>query len=338
MKPAGLAGRSASSRSERPQAVRDDYAPWMTEAMSTLDHDESLGEGTILFGGSGFLGPYILENYPGIVSVGRSPCPNRNRHIHVDSLADLSALADVAFDKVIFIVGNTDHHAMEREHLEPQAPTAFDHHVMPFIQVAEQIKHRKISKFIHFSTALIYDEARIKLPVSENSPINPYRNRYVMSKYIGEELCKFYRNWMPIINCRMCNLYGPTPLERFDLIHVLTRKLVADGQAEVWSTRPARDFIYVEDAAHAIVKLLYSSYNSTVLLGSGLMTKVRTVVDYLAQISGCTITSREQPVSGPLEFRADLTTLHSIIDWIPRIPIEEGIRRTFEFERRRRAS
>ena len=28
---------------------------------------------TILFGGSGFLGPIILEKYPHIISVGRSP-------------------------------------------------------------------------------------------------------------------------------------------------------------------------------------------------------------------------------------------------------------------------
>lgn len=304
--------------------------------LSTLDRDETLGEGAILFGGSGFLGPYILENYPKIISVGRAPCPNKNRHIHVDSLADLSPLDNVEFDKVICIVGNTDHHAMERETIPCSEPTAFDYHVTPLIQVMEQIKHRKIKKFIHFSSVLIYDEKRIRLPVSEHSSVNPYKNRYVMSKYLGEELCKFYRNWMPIINCRMCNLYGPTPLKRFDLIHELTHKLLNDGRAEVWSTKPGRDFIYVEDAAHAIVKLLYADYDSTVVLGSGVMTPVRHVIDLLAEISGCPISSREQPVSGPLEFRADLTTLRKLVDWRPRVSVEEGVRRTFEFERRRR--
>jgi nucleoside-diphosphate-sugar epimerase len=183
---------------------------------------------------------------------------------------------------------------------------------------------------------LIYDENRITLPVSENSPIDPYKNRYVISKYLGEELCEFYRNWMPIINCRICNLYGPTPLKRFDLVHVLAHKLLNAGRAEVWSTRPARDFIYVEDAAHAIVKLLYADYDSTVVLGSGVMTPVREVIDLLAELSGCPVVSRDQPVSGPLEFRADLTTLQRIVDWRPRVSIEEGVRRSFEFEKRRR--
>ena len=63
-----------------------------------------LGEGTILFGGSGFLGPYLLENYPKIISVGRTAPPTPNRHVHVDSLADLHVLRDVPFVKVIYLM------------------------------------------------------------------------------------------------------------------------------------------------------------------------------------------------------------------------------------------
>ena len=308
------------------------------DVLSTLEHDPDLGEGTILFGGSGFLGPYILANYPKMISVGRSPCPTPNRHIHVDTLADLSALDGVEFDKVIYIIGNTDHYAMERDVIPAGEPTAFDFHTIPVIQVLEQLKTRGLKKFIHFSSVLIYDEDKITLPVSERSPINPYKNRYVMSKYLGEELCKFYRNWVPIINARFCNLYGPTPLERFDLIHVLTRKLLDEGRAEIWSDRPARDFIYVEDAAHAVAKLLYADYNDTLVLGSGQMTTVGEVVDILREVSGMEIVSLDKPVSGPQQFRADISTLQRVIDWEPRISIHEGIRRTWEFEKARRAA
>ena len=308
------------------------------DVFSTLEHDPDLGEGTILFGGSGFLGPYILANYPKMISVGRSPSPTPNRHIPIQTLADLSALDGVEFDKVIYIIGNTDHYAMERDVIPAGEPTAFDFHTIPVIQVLEQLKKRNLKKFIHFSSVLIYDEERITLPVSEHSPINPYKNRYVMSKYLGEELCKFYRNWVPIINARFCNLYGPTPLERFDLVHVLTRKLLDEGRAEIWSDRPARDFIYVEDAAHAIAKLLYADYNDTLVLGSGQMTTVAEVVDILREVSGMEIVSLDKPVSGPQQFRADISTLQRVIDWEPRISIREGIRRTWEFEKARRAA
>ncbi len=299
--------------------------------MTELDpQNTETGKSTILFGGSGFLGPYILENYPDIISVGRTVPLTRNRHIPVKSLENLDALNDLEFDKVIYIIGNTDHYNLEKENLSSDEPTAFDYHLIPLIQTMEQLKHYPIKKFIHFSTVLIYDENKITLPVSEHSPIDPYKNRYTMSKYMGEEACKFYSNWIPIINVRLSNIYGPTPLKRFDLIHGLIHQLLDNGKGKVWTTKPSRDFIYIDDAAHAIVKLLETDYTGTLNLGSGTMTTVKHVVEVLEEISGCPITDLDQPVSGPMKFRCDMTTLNRLIDWKPRYSTEEGARRTFD--------
>ena len=298
----------------------------------------SPGAGTILFGGSGFLGPYILQNYPSIISVGRTAPAAPNRHVHVDGLADLSALREVPFDKVVYIIGNTDHHNLEKERIPPGEPTAFDYHVIPLLQTLEQLKYYPIKKFIHFSTILIYDENKITLPVSEHGPIDPYKNRYVLSKFLAEEACKFYARWLPIITVRFSNLYGPTPLKRFDLIHALIHRLLDAGRAEVWSTRPQRDFIYVEDAVHAIAQLLDTDFTGTLNLGTGTMTSIRRIVDLLQEISGCPIADLDQPVQGPMKFCCDMRTLESLIDWRPRYSIEAGVRRTFDLMKSWRAA
>jgi len=288
------------------------------------------GAGTILFGGSGFFGPYILRAYPDIISVGRTRPPTANRHIHIDSLTDLDCLRDIAFDKVVYIIGNTDHHNLEKTTIPRGEPTAFDYHVTPLVQTLEQLKAYPIRKFIHFSTILVYDERRITLPVSERSPINPYKNRYTISKYLAEEASKFYANWLPIVTVRLSNIYGPTPLKRWDLIHVLCHKLLDDGHAEMWSTRSERDFIYVEDAAHAVVKLLDTDYTGTLNLGTGTMTSTGRVREILQEVSGGTIDVLDKPVQGPIRFQCDMTTITRLIDWTPRHGIEEGIRRTYE--------
>lgn len=306
-------------------------APTITEPV-----DAALGEGTILFGGSGFLGPYILERCPAMISVGRTKPPTSNRHIHIDSLANLEALRETKFEKVIYIIGNTDHHNLERECLSRGEPTAFDYHVVPLLQTMEQLKHYPLKKFIHFSTILIYDEKKISLPVNEHAPIDPYKNRYVLSKYVAEEACKFYSRWVPIINVRFSNLYGPTPLQRYDLIHVLSHKLLEEGKGQVWSTKPMRDFIYVEDAARAIVQLLEADYTGTLNLGTGTMTSIRKIIDILQETSGCPITDLEQGVQGPMRFQCDMTTMYKLIDWRPQISIEEGVQRTFGFMKRLR--
>lgn len=264
-----------------------------------------------------------------MVSVGRRPPTTANRHIQVDDLADLRALRDIDFDKVVFIIGNTDHHNLEKLCVPAGEPNAFDYHVLPLIQTLEQLKERRLKKFVHFSSILLYDEERITLPVSEDAPINPYKNRYTMSKYLGEELCRFYGNWVPIINIRMSNLYGPTPLRRYDLIHVLSRRLLKEGSARIWNDRPRRDFIYVEDAAEAILALLDSEATGTFNLGSGAMTAVREVIDILSDVSGCPIAVEGRPVDGPMEFECDLSRLREAIEWSPQTSLRDGVEKTF---------
>lgn len=287
------------------------------------------GSGTILFGGSGFLGSHILHAYPDIISVGRTKPPAPNRHVPIESLANLDCLGDVEFDKVIYIIGNTNHSNLERETIPPGEPTAFDYHVTPLLQTLEQLKKRPIRKFIHFSTIFLYDEKRVTLPVREDAPIDPYKTRYVMSKYLAEEVAKFYSKQIPIITIRLSNLYGPTALKRWDVIHGLCRGLLETGRAKIWSVRPERDFIHVDDAAQATVKLLDTSYTGTLNLGSGTMTSIARVKEILEQVSGGTIEVLDKPVQGPMKFQCDTTALSRLIDWAPR-SIEAGLRSTFE--------
>ena len=193
----------------------------------------------------------------------------------------------------------------------------------------EQLKERKIRKFLHFSTVLIYDEKRITLPVSENAPMirtrtatsaaNISRRKRAGSTAMG-----------PYHHVRLSNIYGPTPLQRFDL-DSCTHPSAAERRA--WRSlehQTERDFIYVDDAAQAIARLLDADYDGTLNLGTGISTPVSTVVDLLRELSGCPIVDRDIPVKGPAKFRCDMSTLHKLIDWSPRYSIEDGVRTTWE--------
>ena len=67
---------------------------------------------TILFGGSGFLGPNILKRYPELICVGRSKPPFyvKNKFIRLNKFDDINKLNKIKFDRVIFLIGNSDHH------------------------------------------------------------------------------------------------------------------------------------------------------------------------------------------------------------------------------------
>ena len=291
---------------------------------------EAAGGGTILFGGSGFLGEYVLRAGPAIASVGRTPPAAGNRHVPIASLDDLSALSQISFDKVVFIIGNSDNHGLASDAIAPGEPTAYDYHLFPLLRALEQLKGYSIRKFLHFSTILLYDEKRIRLPVSEDAPIDPYRDRHVFAKHLAEEACRFYARWIPIVNVRLSNVYGPTRRRRFNLINVLVEQLLREGKAQVRNTRPERDFLYVEDAAQAIARLLDAPEADTVNLGSGTMTSVRRIVDLLEDLTGCRIEDLDMPVDGPMKFRCDMSRLEKLVSWRPGVSIEEGVRRTWE--------
>ena len=71
---------------------------------------------TILFGGSGFFGPIILKKYPEIISVGRTKPPKGiiNKHINIKDLNNLKKLDKLDFDKVIFLIGSSNHHKINK--------------------------------------------------------------------------------------------------------------------------------------------------------------------------------------------------------------------------------
>src|SRR3989338_5757252 len=123
---------------------------------------------TILFGGSGFLGPIILEKYPDIVSIGRSPLPPhlKNKHVNLSSLDDFTILDSVDFDKVIFLIGSSNHHV-----INTKPSMGIEYNVLQLKKILFYLQKRKIEKFICFSTILLYDVKRMKLPVDETQSI-----------------------------------------------------------------------------------------------------------------------------------------------------------------------
>src|SRR3989344_2441240 len=265
---------------------------------------------TILFGGSGFQGPIILEKYPDIISIGRSPLPKEltNKHIQIPNIDDLSALDNLDFDKVIFLIGSSNHHEINKSVM-----MGIEYNVIPIKKVLAYLKSKK---------------RKIKRPLDNSQPINPYLNDYVFSKYLSEEVAKLYPE-IPVIVVRMSNIYGPTWLIRPDLVPTLMQSVLSRDGAEVWSVRPERDLIYVKDAADAIVSLLDTDHTGPVNLGTGEANSVSSVVEIIEKLSGKKIKVLDVPVSGPMKFIADISLLKKLTGWKPKYSLEEGLTDTY---------
>ncbi len=281
---------------------------------------------TVLFGGSGFLGPVILEKYPEITSIGRTPPPSyiTNDHIQINTLDDLSVLDNVEIDNVIFLIGNSNHHF-----LNSQVIAGIDYNVYPLKKALDYFSKRKINKFVCFTTILLYDTFSSTKSISEDHPTNPYLNEYVFSKHLSEEIVEYYSDTVPSIIVRCSNIYGPTKLVRPDLIPTLIQDVINKDRVSVWSKKPQRDFIYLEDAADAVMGLTKTSYTGKVNLGTGKVTSVGEVCDILERLSNKKIDNLDIEVTGPIHFCCDTSLLNKLTGWKPKHTIDQGLEKTY---------
>lgn len=283
---------------------------------------------TILIGPTGFLGPAFLESDPAMIAVGRSPLPVHleNPYIHIESDLDFSPLDDVEFDNVIFLIGSSDHEILNKH------PTlAIEKNVLALSRFLWYLREtdRKVNKIINFTTMLQYDSNKMILPCDETQPRNPSANNYVLSKYVSELITEQHRDRFSIIDVRISNVYGPTRLVRPDIVPSLIWSVLSEDSSSVWTKKPKRDFIHVDDTIEAVSLLMGTDYSGQVNLGSGIARSVGELCDILQTLSGIEISDKELKVSGHMEFCQDISLLNKLTGWEPRYSLEEGVTKTY---------
>jgi nucleoside-diphosphate-sugar epimerase len=280
----------------------------------------------ILLGGSGFFGPIILKKYPNIISVGRTEPPKvlKNKHIHIKNLKNLKKLDNIKFDKVIFLIGSSNHHIINKD-----INIGVKYNFEPLIEIMEYLKNRKIKKFICFTTILLYENEKPGKSVSEKDKTNPYKNNYVFSKHLMEEVVNFYKKSVPSIVVRLCNIYGYSKLKRPDLVPTIMQDIFKKKKISVWNTKPVRDFIFAEDAADAVVKLVNSNYTGVVNVGTGKSCPVGSLTDIISEISKKQIISKNKKVSGPYKFLTNINLLKRITKWETKYTLRQGLIKTY---------
>jgi|ERR1035437_927551 nucleoside-diphosphate-sugar epimerase len=281
---------------------------------------------TLLFGGSGFLGHVFLREYPDIISVGRTHPGIDIKNIHVDipDMDSLFLLDNIEFDNVIFLIGNSNHHIINNDCM-----MGIEYNVIPLKKILNYLQYRKLNKFVCFTSILLYGNESKERPVHENDEIYPYQNEYIFSKYLAEQVVEFYKNKVPVINIRLCNIYGDTCLNRPDLVPALINDVLTKCKPSVWSKKPKRDFIFATDAAAAIIKLLNTDYVGNVNLGSGVMSSVGYICEILENISGKTIIDLNKEVTGVMEFVADISLLKKLTGEISNCSLIDGLTKSY---------
>jgi GDP-L-fucose synthase len=216
------------------------------------------------------------------------------------------------------------------------------------IQLIEFARQFQIRKFVAIGTICAYPKFA-PVPFREENLWDGYPEEtnapYGLAKKMMLVQAQAYRQQYGYnaIFLLPVNLYGPR--DNFDpasshVIPALIRKCVdarirGDAEIVVWGDGSAtREFLFVEDAAEAIV-LAAEKYNESdpVNIGAGFEISIRDLVQMIARLSRFTGTIRWDPTkpNGQPRRMLDTTRAREKFGFVATTGFEEGLRKTIEW-------
>ena len=203
-----------------------------------------------------------------------------------------------------------------------------------------------VKKLLFLGSTCIYPKLAPQ-PLREEylltGPLEPTNEWYAVAKIAGIKLCQAYRRQYGahFIAAMPTNLYGPG--DNFDPAgsHVLPAlirkfheaKVAGAPEVVVWgSGAPRREFCHVDDCAEACLRLM-EVYDEAEIVNIGVgedltIAELAALVARVVGYGGAIVYDLSRPDGTPRKL-VDVSRIHAL-GWRARIPLEQGIRETYE--------
>jgi len=174
------------------------------------------------------------------------------------------------------------------------------------------------------------------------SPLEETNEAYALAKICGLKYCQFLRREYGVMfhSTMPTNLYGPGDNYHPQNSHVLPALIRRFHEAKdanapevvMWGTgRPLREFLHSDDLAEAVLHLLaLENPPDWVNVGSGSEVTIRELAEMVKDAvgyKGNIVLDPSHPDGTPRKL-LDISLIKST-GWSPKIPLDEGIRRTY---------
>lgn len=312
------------------------------------------GKRVIVTGGAGFLGSFVIEKLKQrgatdifIPRVEQYDLTDRDaiRNLFKDSLNGVDAKNMV----IIHLAAHVGGIGANREH---PAEFFYDNLIMG-VELMHQAWQNGVGKFTAIGTVCAYpkftpvpfkeEDLWIGYPEETNAPYGLAKKMLLVQSQSYRQQYGFNSIYLLPVN-----LYGPR--DNFNpasshVIPALIRKAIeaqerGDKEMTAWGDgSPTREFLYVEDAADAIVTAS-EKYNDSepVNLGSGYEISIKDLNDMILRLTGFqgkmvwdTSKPNGQPRRG-----LDTSRAERFFGWRAKMNFEEGLKRTIEWFRENR--
>ena len=211
--------------------------------------------------------------------------------------------------------------------------TYTDNNVLATQLLLEECRPAGVHRFVYASSSSVYGDSP-QLPLREDGPCRPL-SPYGVTKLAGEQLCDLYlRNFdVPAVSLRFFTVYGPR--QRPDMgFHRFIRALLAGEEIPIYGDgEQTRDFTYVDDIVDGLVAATQASAGLVINLGGGSRVSLNDALRTLERATGMPVKRRMQAQeAGDVRHTwADVSRAHETLGFTPKITLEAGLRREFEW-------
>ena len=214
------------------------------------------------------------------------------------------------------------------------------------LNMAEACRKRNVKRIFYSSSACMYPEYNQLEPDNPNCkedsayPAAP-DSEYGWEKLFSERLFLAYSRChdLDVRIARYHNIFGPNGSwndGREKSPAAMCRKVAMaedGGEIEIWGDgQQTRSFLYVDECVEASVRLMRSSCEEPLNIGSDEMVTINELVQKVAAIAGKKITTRH--IEGPLGVRgrnSENTLYEERIGWRVSQPLDVGLKKTYEW-------
>jgi nucleoside-diphosphate-sugar epimerase len=215
------------------------------------------------------------------------------------------------------------------------------------IHMLEAVRLNCIDRFLYTSSACIYpgykqntiDVAPLK---EQDAYPADAEDGYGWEKLYTERACRhYYEDYaLNTHSVRFHNIFGPRGSYdggREKSPAAICRKIALanlDDVIEVWGDgNQTRSYCYIDDCVEGIYRLMQTDYHDPINLGQDRLISVNELVEMVARIAGKNI-RKQYDMTKPQGVRgrnSDNTRLREVLNWEPRITLEDGLERTYRW-------
>ncbi len=200
----------------------------------------------------------------------------------------------------------------------------------------------KKARFLLASTSEVYGDPMVH-PQNEEywgnvNPVGP-RGVYDEAKRFGEALTMAYHRYNGVDTkiVRIFNTYGPRmrPNDGRAIPTFVPQALRNEPITIFGDGSQTRSFCFVEDLIEGVYRLMMSDYHQPVNIGNPHEMTIKQMAEAVIRISGSVskLVQKPLPVDDPKVRQPDISLAKRLLNWEPKVGLEEGLRRTIAWFR-----